>query len=561
MSRHLIIGLAVAAASLVTLSAQTGTIMPTPFQTAFSNTGAVINNACVWTYTAGTTTPAATYTDVGLGTPNANPIRTDSAGRFTAFLSPGAAYKFVYETSCTPPAHGTVLRTADNIGGTPSASGTVDIVGTAGETLTAGQCAYLSDGSGGKTAGRWYKCDSGTAYSVLSPTLGLAPSAITSGSSGPIRQAGLVTGLSALSVGTAYYVSTAGGLTSSAPTYRRFVGIADTTTSLVVAANPPTLNLNVGTNTFTVAGSSGNTVVGGTLAVTGTTALTGDLSVNGGKATVTASTGAITVTAPAATAATMELSAPASYSPRVRFTEASTPVWSAGYNIADSAKNFEIYNHTHSSDMLSLSSGGTLILKSPASTAYAVISAVSNSYAAAVQLREGTTQKWFLGMNITGTGRDLEFYNATNSLTKFQLTEAGALKLSNYGAGTATFDANGNITSVSDERLKRNIRPFTRGLNAIRMLSPILHGYTAASGLDPTRDTYAGFSAQNVRAAIPEAVDVSKDGYLTLSDRGILAALVNAQKELDRRLRIWQAVSVAMAALLAIGGLWGFRAR
>jgi hypothetical protein len=64
-------------------------------------------------------------------------------------------------------------------------------------------------------------------------------------------------------------------------------------------------------------------------------------------------------------------------------------------------------------------------------------------------------------------------------------------------------------------------------------LRPILHGYTEASGLDQTKDDYAGFSAQNVQSVIPEAVGQSPDGMLTLSDRGILAAVVNAVKELS----------------------------
>ena len=46
-----------------------------------------------------------------------------------------------------------------------------------------------------------------------------------------------------------------------------------------------------------------------------------------------------------------------------------------------------------------------------------------------------------------------------------------------------------------------------------------------------TGHTYAGFSAQDVQKAIPEAVGENQEGYLTLSDRPIIAALVNAVKE------------------------------
>lgn len=94
-----------------------GTVMPSPFQTLFDTSGNPVVGGLVYTYTAGTTTPVATYTAVDLLTPNANPIVTDSAGRFVAFLSPGLSYKFVYQT-----AGAVAIRTDDNIVTVPSGS-------------------------------------------------------------------------------------------------------------------------------------------------------------------------------------------------------------------------------------------------------------------------------------------------------------------------------------------------------------------------------------------------------------------------------------------------------
>lgn len=218
-------------------SAQNYTISPSPFLTALDNSGNIINGACIWTYLAGTTTPATTYSD-NAGTTNSNPIRSDSAGRFTAFLIAGTAYKFVYESSCTPPSHGTTLRTADNISGVPSSSATVDVTGTAAETISAGFCAYLSDGSGSKTAGSWYKCDSANAYSSFQPMIGIAPSAISSGTTGTIRLAGPVTGLSSLTIGADYYIGSSGAISATIPNGQRFIARADSATSLVVGGNP-----------------------------------------------------------------------------------------------------------------------------------------------------------------------------------------------------------------------------------------------------------------------------------------------------------------------------------
>lgn len=221
--------------------AQNYTLAPEPYQTVFDNNGLIVNGACVWTYVAGTTTPIATYQDT-IGTANTNPIVADSAGRFTAFLVSGASYKFVFENvpcAVSPPTHGPVLRTADNINAVPSSSATVDIsTALAGESIGAGQCAYLSDGSGAKIAGSWYKCDSTNGYSSTLPEAGLAIAAIANGATGTVRLAGSVTGLSALSVGSEYFVGASGAITSTAPGNRRHLGHADTANSLVLTADP-----------------------------------------------------------------------------------------------------------------------------------------------------------------------------------------------------------------------------------------------------------------------------------------------------------------------------------
>lgn len=114
---------------------------------------------------------------------------------------------------------------------------------------------------------------------------------------------------------------------------------------------------------------------------------------------------------------------------------------------------------------------------------------------------------------------------------KMLLSEAGTIRLHAYGAGTLATDASGNVTASSDEALKEEIAPFTRGLDDILQISPISYNWNALSGLD-RMSRYHGFSAQNVEAAIPEAVGVGPDGFLTLQDRPIVAALVNAVKEL-----------------------------
>ena len=113
--------------------------------------------------------------------------------------------------------------------------------------------------------------------------------------------------------------------------------------------------------------------------------------------------------------------------------------------------------------------------------------------------------------------------------------DTGYVRLNSYGAGTATFDGSGNLTSVSDERLKDIVSPYSSGLSAIMKIDPILYKYNQLSGLD-TENTYAGFSAQNVIKFIPEAVGKSQNGYYSLNDRPIIAALVNSIKELQEEI-------------------------
>ncbi len=112
------------------------------------------------------------------------------------------------------------------------------------------------------------------------------------------------------------------------------------------------------------------------------------------------------------------------------------------------------------------------------------------------------------------------------------LTASGTIRFSSLGSAGATLitDSLGNVTVSSDERLKNVVGTFDKGLSAIEGLNPINYQWNATSGLD-TINVYTGFIAQNVQEFIPEAVATDSRGYLTLADRPIEAALVNAVKE------------------------------
>lgn len=175
--------------------------------------------------------------------------------------------------------------------------------------------SVVGRGSNTLTAGLWYLTDADFAVSSTTcQSIGMAVSAIPINTAGTIRLAGLATTASAVVVGSTYYVSaTAGGITTTAPALARVVGVADTTSTLILAAtsavvatlpNPITQDLLFTDATYDI-GKSGasrprdlfqsrNATIGGTLAVTGATTLSS-----------TVATGALTVTGAASVSSTL----------------------------------------------------------------------------------------------------------------------------------------------------------------------------------------------------------------------------------------------------------------
>lgn len=78
----------------------------------FDNSGNVLTGGKIYTYAAGTTTPATTYTSSNGITANSNPIILNSAGRvpYEIWLTDGSVYKFVLKDS-----NDTLIATYDNL--------------------------------------------------------------------------------------------------------------------------------------------------------------------------------------------------------------------------------------------------------------------------------------------------------------------------------------------------------------------------------------------------------------------------------------------------------------
>lgn len=113
------------------------------------------------------------------------------------------------------------------------------------------------------------------------------------------------------------------------------------------------------------------------------------------------------------------------------------------------------------------------------------------------------------------------------------LHASGTIRFENLGSAGANLvtDLGGNVTVSSDERLKDINSTFDTGLDAILAIEPIQYNWAEGTGYD-TINEYTGFSAQNVQLVLPEAVSEDRQGFLTLADRPILAAVINAIQEM-----------------------------
>lgn len=209
----------------------------------FDDSGNPLDSGRVYTYASGTSTPLTMY-KTSSGTAWGAYIQLDSAGRpenGEIYAQPGLSYKWIIQDS-----NAVVLDTIDPVPAVPRSAANVDISGTAGENLTAGQVVYISAGDNALTPGSWYQGDADAAYSSTTPVMAFVVDDVTSGSTGTFRTDGQIELAGPLVPGADYYVSaTAGEITATAPANARFVGRAQSTTLLAIALNPPQTGLDL----------------------------------------------------------------------------------------------------------------------------------------------------------------------------------------------------------------------------------------------------------------------------------------------------------------------------
>ncbi len=273
---------------------------------------------------------------------------------------------------------------------------------------------------------------------------------------------------------------------------------------------------------------------------------------------------------------TLDGSNAASYGPYMVLKRNGSNIWQNGSYSGiqgGASSDWLLYNSTAAGEAIRVSSSGFTTTFGAGGTgtnnAIAVLNGSSaSSYGAQLRFNRNGSQKWDMGHHSGiqgGASDDLLIYNQTAGNESFRIAAAtGNLKFGAYGAGTLTTDSSGNVSATSDERAKANLTPYTKGLAEVVRLTPKSYHWRAETGLN-TDDVVVSLTAQDLLAAgLGEAVNTERtvpvmeavelDGktvqqqkrdaqgnpvferveadYYTVSDRAVIAALVNAVKTL-----------------------------
>lgn len=386
--------------------------------------------------------------------------------------------------------------------------------GSTGITVATGRKALVySDGTDVKFADET-RLVAGTGISVSGSTVSLStPVSVANGGTG---LATLTTGNVILGNGTGNPTFVAPGTTgnvltsngsswiSSAPTGGGSGGITSITLS-------STSGLSFTPNTLTSPG--GTMTLAGTLSVanggTGATTLTGILRGNG----TTAITGAATVNLNSVT------TVPAEVTGTLQPVNGGTGITSLGTGVA-----------TALGTAVSGSGGGILTATSPQMTSPTITSGALNySGGAYISLSSGTFGVYSGSGNIlAGNVTEVTFY--------------GGIVVNGTPKANQT-----NFTLISDERTKKDIKPYLKSLNDVVTLDPVTFEYNGQYGTPDDNVERVGLIAQQVNnTPMSELVgtyvytDPTTGQQTTLYDLNIsdlMFAFINAFKALDARVK------------------------
>jgi len=121
----------------------------------------------------------------------------------------------------------------------------------------------------------------------------------------------------------------------------------------------------------------------------------------------------------------------------------------------------------------------------------------------------------------------------TGGLGLMSITETGAI--SKIGGGS--------FAALSDKRLKKEIFPFTSGLEKVLAIQPKKYKYNAVAGTPTenypeiiTNKQQFGVIAQDLQTVCPEMVTADQNGFLSVDLSNLSILLINAIKELNTKI-------------------------
>jgi hypothetical protein len=162
-------------------------------------------------------------------------------------------------------------------------------------------------------------------------------------------------------------------------------------------------------------------------------------------------------------------------------------------------------------------------------------------------------QRTYAAVNNVG----LAFYTAPSAGTQTQrmtinasgnvgIGVASASTLLELSTDSASKPTTNTWTIASDERVKTDIKPYTRGLQEILAISPVTYKYNGLAGFDPAAGGI-GIIAQQIKDIIPETVstyfkklneeDEEETELFNFNSHAITFVLINAIKELHSEIQ------------------------
>ncbi|MCR4881077.1 MAG: tail fiber domain-containing protein [bacterium] len=138
---------------------------------------------------------------------------------------------------------------------------------------------------------------------------------------------------------------------------------------------------------------------------------------------------------------------------------------------------------------------------------------------ASVQIGIGDATSKHLNRNVDFNINDMIYGNATDGLTFYTGVDL-------YGRLLLTGSA--SLGLISDERLKNIKGSYTKGLNEVLQVEPIVFKYKGQNSNN------IGVVAQDIQKIFPEAVVTMPDGYLGVTTDPIFFAMLNAINEVNK---------------------------